>query len=40
MARNFAKGVFTAGVRDSSVESPNIMLVIWDLNLLTMKILC
>jgi hypothetical protein len=32
-----AEGVFTLGVRDSSVESPNIMLIIQDLNLLTMK---
>jgi len=32
-----AEGVFTLGVRDSSVESPNIMVVIQDLNLLTMK---
>jgi hypothetical protein len=31
-----AKGVFTLGVRDSSVKSLNIMLVIWDLILLTM----
>jgi hypothetical protein len=28
------------GVRDSSVESPNTILVIEDLNLLTMKIVC
>ncbi len=32
-----AKGAFTLGVRDSSVKSLNI---IWDLILLTMKILC
>jgi hypothetical protein len=31
-----ARGVFTLGVRDSSVKSLNIMLVIWDLVLLTM----
>jgi hypothetical protein len=34
------KGAFTLGVRYSSVESPNIMLVIYDLNLLILKILC
>ncbi len=34
------EGAFTLGVRDSSVESLNIMLVIQDLNLLLMKVLC
>jgi hypothetical protein len=34
-----AKAAFALGVRDSSVKSLNIMLVIWDLILLTMKIL-
>ncbi len=34
------KGAFTLGVRDYSVESCNIMLVIQDLNLVAMKILC
>jgi hypothetical protein len=34
-----SKGAFRLGVRDSSVESPNTMLVVEDLNLLTMKIL-
>jgi hypothetical protein len=33
-----SKGVFTLGVRDSSVESHNTMLVNEDLNLLTKKI--
>ncbi len=32
------KGAFTLGVRDSSVEQPNTMLVIQDLHLLTMNI--
>ncbi len=31
---------FTLDVRDSSVESPNTMLAIQDLNIVTMKILC
>jgi len=34
------QGVFTLGVRDSSVKSLNLMLVIWDLNLVTMNIVC
>jgi hypothetical protein len=34
------KGTFTLGVRDSSVESLNTIFVIWDLNLLIVKILC
>jgi hypothetical protein len=34
------KGAFTLGVRDSSVESRTIMLVIKDLNLVAMKNLC
>jgi hypothetical protein len=33
------KGVFTLGVRDFNVESPNTMLVIHDLHLLTITIL-
>ncbi len=32
------EGASTLGVRDSSVESLNIMLVIQDLNLLIMKV--
>jgi len=36
MSVSKAKGAFTLGVRDSSVKSLNIMLVIWDLILLTM----
>ncbi len=32
--------MFTIGVRDSSVESLNTILVIEDLNLLIVKILC
>ncbi len=35
-----SKGAFTLGVRDSSVESPNTMLVILDLHLLALNILC
>jgi hypothetical protein len=35
-----ASGASTLGVRDSSVEFPKTMLVIEDLNLLTMKLLC
>jgi hypothetical protein len=34
------KGAFTLGVRDLSVESPNTMLVITNLHLLTINILC
>jgi len=34
------QGVFTIGVRDSSVESLNTILVIEKLNLLIVKILC
>jgi len=40
MSISKAKGAFALGLRDSSVKSLNIMLVIWDLILLTMKILC
>jgi hypothetical protein len=34
------EGAFTLGVRDSSVESLNTILVIRDLNLLIVKVLC
>jgi hypothetical protein len=34
------KSAFTLGVRDSTVESPNTMLAIYDLKLVAMKILC
>jgi hypothetical protein len=35
------KGAFSlGGIRDSSIESPNTMLVMYDLHLLTMNILC
>jgi hypothetical protein len=33
-------GAFTLGARDYSVESPNTMLAISDLNLVIMKFLC
>jgi len=34
------KGAFTLGVRDLNVESPNTMLVIYNLHLLTTNIWC
>jgi hypothetical protein len=37
---NKAKSAFTLGVKDFSIKSHNTKLVIYDLNLFTMKILC